>query len=158
MGESIRFYEAAEQMKPGDIFRPDDEHFSSFEAIKDEDRVRFDAIGPGPSKHRDKVHFFADFMCLTGKIIRAEPKVLSPEEILEKHKNGYSAQLYHSTVLIMLREARENFRLERDLELRSLVEKVSSLFYPGCNWRIDPDQAKELQSVLENLKPLNQDD
>ncbi len=97
-------------------------------------------------------HFKADW-----KIIPAEPKVLTAEEIENKFEDG-------STVMDIIEYARQNYRLERDLEFRPLIEVTEKFISHanGFNYHCDgggygfiKSWHESFTNALEDLKPLN---
>lgn len=136
---NIKFHEAVLQMKPGDIFKPDNRDYQGFLLTADGKIVSSD-------EDRTELKLFAEFFNLTGKIIRAEPRVKSMEEcIKEYHSSGpldYSDGFH---------DGKEQGRLERDLEYRELVKRVREDLnsYLGSFPRVT--------EALKNLKPLSKE-
>ena len=56
--------------------------------------------------------------------------------------------------------AKPQFRLERDLELRPLIEVTTKLIkiFKGPDFVNTTDLCHEIDEILKNLKPLNKDD
>jgi hypothetical protein len=70
--------------------------------------------------------------------------------LIEKHPTG-------SSVRNIVKHAHKNGRLERDLELRELVEAVENLMYKAFEPMETPRAYSNLQCVHANLKPLDND-
>ena len=83
------------------------------------------------------------------QVKKAEPKVLTAKEIENKFEDG-------STVMDIIEYARQNYRLERDLELRPVIDALDkTLESIACEDQYQKTTAyKTLVACFENLKPL----
>jgi hypothetical protein len=86
------------------------------------------------------------------QIIPAEPKVLSVEEMFtntfDEHHPLYG---YKRFIIDLLKAVHNNGRLERDLELKPLLDFIGK-HSPGD--RIDVNRLYEIYVDIENLKPV----
>jgi hypothetical protein len=86
------------------------------------------------------------------KIMPAEPKVLSVEEMFtntfDEHHPLYG---YKRFIIDLLKAVHNNGRLERDLELKPLLDFIGK-HSPGD--RIDVSRLYEIYVDIENLKPV----
>ena len=90
------------------------------------------------------------------QIIRAEPKVLSINDLSAKiiimEKHGHF-KMNRQDIQDVAEMCHKNGRLERDIELRPLLENIID------NWdSLKSDGYECLIKIYENLKPLNKDD
>lgn len=92
------------------------------------------------------------------QIIPAEPKVLTTEEIIEKNLKEYNTRPdYYSEALSILSIARDNYRLERDLEVRPLTKAIENAIHVMGDNTGDFGSAIGLVSQeLKNIKPLKE--
>jgi hypothetical protein len=143
MAENISFYKAIDPNNPdrmhtGDIFKCD----NGDEIIKEGSKFEF------KNSHKAVIITYSILM-LPGIVIRAEPRVLSADELINKAV-AETARCGGILSVRLVELCRKNFRLERDLELRrKLIEMQRSL----CPMAF----VETFDYILENLKLLNQD-
>jgi hypothetical protein len=139
MGETMKFCEAFLKMNPDDAFDMSDLEGA---IIKHENGYFFwndDKDNPIP--------FNDETAILEGKIIPAEPKVLSADELFKKMRlNSIHTEVEYGEAM------HQNGRLERDLELMPLIDAIKS---PCSN--VD-DWLRLVGNEVENIKPLNSDE
>lgn len=84
----------------------------------------------------------------TWKVIPAEPKVLTYDKwVIKNHTNQNDWEIGY--IRIAFEAGHQNGRLERDLEVRPVIEKVERCMQlPSCN---------DFSMVMNNLKPLNKE-
>lgn len=146
----MTFATAALEMKDGDVFVITDTLKNDYYS----DIIAYDhTIGEiwfNWTETNDGVDATQAVLSRKGYIKKAE-RVLSPEEIEKSVEDllGWGNQWKQ----VLIKKAHKNGRLERDLELRDIVEQAQKVIFSE-----DSDSIKDLKTALENLKPLNKKD
>ncbi len=152
----MRIDELCEKAKHKDLLECD-----SRETGKQEFILWFNQILTRDKRH--PVFISAHFKTNTWKIIPAEPKVLTVEEIVDSMNSEYISInrddfLTYQVAIQITKLGHQNGRLERDLEIRPLSNLFKGLatelkFFPEKQHSIKAYLDK-IDSALENLKPL----
>lgn len=140
----IPFHKAAPLMKVGDVFKTDLQHWNNLELYIE------DGVPYFKSRKIKKITLAPVHFNLMGEIISVDPKVLKFQEWIEQEdyykpleKNEYSLE----DMKISFEAGDQNGRLERDLEVKPVIEKVKRYMGDhGCN---------DFSMVMNHLKPLN---
>lgn len=138
---NLFFYEATRKMQIGDVFE-----------TVDKERFKLLKGGGFSCETEDPVYLTKGMMDFEGKIIPAEPKVLEVAGIVAKvaddiynHDDKWSG--VHAVKVGNL--CHQNGRLERDRELRPLIEAISGSTETMEQWY------RKVVKEFNKLRPLN---
>lgn len=157
----MKFYEAVLKMQTGDKFvadNPPHHYYKIFRMVEDEDGKYFCSDGC------TRVTLRPCFLKLEGEIIPAEPKVLTAEDMFDHlysgHKDMDKVCFAPFNMIAFGMKMHQNGRLERDLELRPLLKKLSQLIeiFHGPTLQNVSDLMKEISSLYFKIPHLNNHD